>query len=159
MHTRVLTAFFAGLLPCVCCAAVKKNGVADGAAKAVAVMADGMDAGLPNAPEALPLGMVFSSHTDVEVPRRLNIGPPEFAARSSALYSLPLLSAAMRMTGGKLNTQDGSLLNAFAICYRLNGRSSVQVIPGDPAPVKLPVATMANNMGVTIGMVYRLTQH
>ena len=62
------------------------------------------------------------------------------------------------MGAERFNTEDGSSVDAFAICYRLNGRSSVQVIPGDPAPVKIPVSSMANNTGVTVGMVLRLSK-
>ena len=58
----------------------------------------------------------------------------------------------------RFNTADGSMLGDFAICYRVSGRSSIEVIPGDPAPVKLPVVSMANNTGVTVGMVFRLSK-
>lgn len=76
----------------------------------------------------------------------------------SLLESSPLAGAARHIGAQHFNTQDGSSANAFAICYRLSKRSSVQVIPGDPAPVKIPVTTMANNMGVTVGMVLRLSK-
>ena len=72
------------------------------------------------------------------------------------IQASPLAPVSRRIRADKFNTDD-AVLDDFAICYRLNGRSSVQVIPGDPAPVKLPVATMANNMGVTVGMVVRLS--
>lgn len=74
------------------------------------------------------------------------------------LQSGPLAAAAHKVHAKNFNTEDGSSIDAFAICYRLNRRSSLQVIPGDPAPVKMPVTTMANNMGVTVGMVMRLSK-
>lgn len=78
--------------------------------------------------------------------------------RIGLLESSPLAGAARRMRSQNFNTEDGSLVDAFAICYRLNSRSSLQVIPGDPAPVKMAVTTMANNTGVTVGMVVRLSK-
>lgn len=74
----------------------------------------------------------------------------------STLEASPLAGAARRVGARRFNTDDGSSVDDFAICYRLNGRSSVQVIPGDPAPVKLPVSSMSNNTGVTVGLVVRL---
>ncbi len=74
----------------------------------------------------------------------------------SPLASMPLAGAAKRLGAQRFNTDDGSMLDDFAICYRMSGRSSIEVIPGDPAPVKLPVATLANNTGVTVGLVVRL---
>lgn len=74
----------------------------------------------------------------------------------STLQASPLAGAARRVGAQRFNTDDGSSADDFAICYRLNERSSVQVIPGDPAPVKLPVSSMRNNTGVTVGLVVRL---
>ena len=76
----------------------------------------------------------------------------------SLLQASPLASMARHLGAEHFNTEDGSSVDAFAICYRLSKRSSVQVIPGDPAPIKIPVTTMANNMGVTVGMVLRLSK-
>lgn len=73
----------------------------------------------------------------------------------SQLESLPLITAARRLTGGRFNTTEASV-DDFAICYRLSRAAGLQLIPGDPAPVKLPVTSMANNRGVTVGMVFRL---
>jgi hypothetical protein len=84
---------------------------------------------------------------------------PRYDDQSSLrlIQSSPLAGAAHRIRAERFNTQD-SVMDDFAICYRLSSRSSLQVIPGDPAPVKLPVVTMANNMGVTVGMVLRLSR-
>ena len=74
----------------------------------------------------------------------------------STLDASPLAGLARRVGAQRFNTDDGSSADDFAICYRLSGRSSVQVIPGDPAPVKIPVSSMSNNTGVTVGLVVRL---
>ena len=73
------------------------------------------------------------------------------------IQTSPLALVSRRIRADKFNTND-AVANDFAICYRLNARSSVQVVPGDPAPVKLPITSMANNMGVTVGMVVRLSR-
>jgi hypothetical protein len=98
---------------------------------------------LPNAPQ----------------PERVSLTEPTFdEPEVSLIDASPLAGVAHKIGAQKFNTNDGSLMYDFAICYRLNKRSSVEVIPGDPAPVKLPVATMQNNMGVTVGMVVRLNR-
>jgi hypothetical protein len=76
----------------------------------------------------------------------------------SLVGASPIGGAAHRIRADRFNTDDGSMMYDFAICYRLSKHSSVEVIPGDPAPVKIPVARMANNMGVTVGMVVRLNR-
>jgi hypothetical protein len=85
---------------------------------------------------------------------------PRFDDQSSLrlIQSSPLAYAARRIRADRFNTED-AVMDDFAICYRLTSRSSLQVIPGDPAPVKLPVATMANNTGVTVGMVLKLSRN
>jgi hypothetical protein len=75
----------------------------------------------------------------------------------SMLDSLPLVATARHISGGRFNTTDSSTED-FAICYRLSRTAGLQVIPGDPAPVKLPVSMMANNKGVTVGMVLKLSR-
>ena len=76
----------------------------------------------------------------------------------SPLASMPFAGTARRLGAQRFNTVDGSMLDDFAICYRMSGRSSIEIIPGDPAPVKLPVVSMANNTGVTVGLVLRLSK-
>jgi hypothetical protein len=88
---------------------------------------------------------------------RISFGKPQ-SAGVSPLASMPLAGAARRMGAEHFNTDDGSMLDDFAICFRTSGRTSIEVIPGDPAPVKLPVVTMANSTGVTVGLVVRLTK-
>lgn len=82
---------------------------------------------------------------------------PSVAARDggNALEAMPGSVRFRRMTNERFNTTDGSF-GDFAICYRLAKRYALQVVPGDPAPVKLPVSTIQNNTGVTIGMVVRV---
>lgn len=74
------------------------------------------------------------------------------------IQASPLATVSRTIRADRFNTDD-AVADDFAICYRLNARSSVQVIPGDPAPVKLPITSMANNMGVTVGMVLRLSRN
>ena len=76
----------------------------------------------------------------------------------SPLASMPLAVTAQRLGAQHFNMDDGSMLYNFAICYRMSARSSIEVIPGDPAPVKLPIHTVANNTGVTVGLVVRLSK-
>ena len=163
MRSGITVSMLAVLLPCVCVAGARK-------APANAVSPElptlllydtrpaGAESALLDAPD-LP-ALVFSTEVPatVSAPRRMAISQPAFSRTVSPLYSVPLVNAAMRFGSRNFNTDDGSSMNAFAICYRINRRSSVQVIPGDPAPVKLPVASMKNNTGVTVGMVYRLSK-
>ena len=86
------------------------------------------------------------------------VEPAVDAPSVSLIEASPLAGAARRIGAQKFNTADGSMIDSFAICYRISKRSSVQVVPGDPAPVKLPIATMQNKMGVTVGMVVRLSR-
>ena len=117
--------------------------------------------------QAAPLRFDAGRTGDLTVPRpasgetRFTVSyAPKAPSGLSMLESMPLAgTAARRMGANRFNTDDGSSMDAFAICYRLNGRSSVQVIPGDPAPVKIPVTSMANNMGVTVGMVLKLSKN
>ncbi len=83
---------------------------------------------------------------------------PDEPGMLSLVEASPIGGVARRIQAQRFNTDDGVSSNDFAICYRLNSRSSVQVIPGDPAPVKIPVSGMANNAGVTVGMVVRLSR-
>ena len=76
----------------------------------------------------------------------------------SLVEASPVRGIARHIQAQRFNTDDGVSANDFAICYRLNNRSSVQIIPGDPAPVKIPVNSFANNAGVTVGMVVRLSR-
>ncbi len=87
-----------------------------------------------------------------------NVALPEEPGMLSLVDASPIGGIARRMQAKRFNTDDGVSVNDFAICYRLNNRSSVQVIPGDPAPVKIPVNSFANNSGVTVGMVVRLSR-
>ncbi len=124
---------------------------------------------LPDLP--MPANTAFSIHTVLRYAATANSGPEESSSRFSVaaaplpnapgvslLESSPLAWSARHVGAQHFNTEDGSSADAFAICYRLSKRSSVQVIPGDPAPVKIPVTSMANNMGVTVGMVVRLSK-
>jgi hypothetical protein len=98
----------------------------------------------------------------VEEPKeqKQNLESPIFdeSQQVSLLNSSPLSGAARRIRADRFNTDDGSMMYDFAICYRLSRWSSVEVIPGDPAPVKIPVTQLSNNMGVTVGMVVRLNR-
>ena len=76
----------------------------------------------------------------------------------SLVEASPIGGVARRIQAQRFNTDDGVSANDFAICYRLNSRSSVQDIPRDPAPVKIPAGGFANNAGVTLGMVVRLSR-
>jgi hypothetical protein len=158
------------VLPCACSAATLRPVPADKAQPAElaalelpavpAADTDAVELDLPEAPELVesyvaPAAQTHSAHNE-----RFTLEKQEFSSTSvNPLYSLPVVgNVAVRMGAENFNTDDGSSLDAFAICYRLNARASVQVLPGDPAPVKIPVTTMANNMGVTVGMVYRLSR-
>lgn len=168
MRSFLIASFL--ILPCACSAATLRPVPHDKAQPVeVAVLelpaadaeSNGVDAAL-DLPEA-PLVESYSAaehQVSPAHPQRLTLEKPEFSSNSvSPLYSLPVVgNVAVRIGAENFNTDDGSSLEAFAICYRLNARASVQVIPGDPAPVKIPVTTMANNMGVTVGMVYRLSR-
>lgn len=72
-----------------------------------------------------------------------------------SLVGMPVAVRLRRMTNERFNTRDGSF-GDFAVCYRLGQHYALQVVPGDPAPVKLPVSTIQNNTGVTVGMVIRV---
>lgn len=76
---------------------------------------------------------------------------------TESLDALPVIGTVRRRAGRRFNTDDASI-NDFAICYRLSSRVGLQMIPGDPAPVKLAVTSMANNAGVTLGMTLRLSR-
>ena len=162
MRSAVLVTVVAALLPCACFAGPRKTAPLtaslDPPTLAMhAAAAKEEEATLPDAP-ATPALTVSTKVASRRTTPRLSLARPEFAQTVSPLYSVPLVNAAIRLGGHNFNTDDGSSINAFAICYRLNRRSSLQLIPGDPAPVKLPVSTVRNNAGVTIGMVYRLTR-
>ncbi|WP_041592389.1 hypothetical protein [Terriglobus roseus] len=117
---------------------------------------------LPGAPLSLYL---FRLRGSVETaPPALNepieqMEAPRFDDQSMLhrIQASPLAPVSRHIRADKFNTND-AVASDFAICYRLNRRSSLQVIPGDPAPVKLPITSMANNMGVTVGMVLRLSR-
>ncbi len=87
-----------------------------------------------------------------------SVALPDEPGMLSLVEASPIGGVARRMQAQRFNTDDGVSANDFAICYRLNSRSSLQVIPGDPAPVKIPVSSFANNAGVTVGMVVRLSR-
>ncbi len=74
------------------------------------------------------------------------------------LDAIPMAGRIHRKAGQRFNTTDGSSVDAFAICYRMNHRLGMQVIPGDPAPVKLAVSSLSNNTGLTVGMTLRLSR-
>ena len=76
----------------------------------------------------------------------------------ASLDAIPVIGTLRRRAGRRFNTDDGSSVDDFAICYRLSPRLGLQVIPGDPAPVKLAVTSVANNAGVTVGMTWRLSR-
>jgi hypothetical protein len=117
---------------------------------------------LPDLPPVRTLVLSFRGDmagrsTPVNRPSRISFGKPQ-SAGVSPLASMPLAGAARRLGAERFNTDDGSMLDDFAICYRMSGRSSIEIIPGDPAPVKLPVVSMANSTGVTVGLVVRLAK-
>lgn len=123
----------------------------------------GIADGLPEMPEvaaAFSVNVLLHPALRRPEPSRLSMATVRLpdAPGVSLLEASPLAGMARRMGAQKFNTDDGSDVDAFAICYRLSKRASLQVIPGDPAPVKIPVTTMANNMGVTVGMVVRLSR-
>ncbi len=116
---------------------------------------------LPDLPQAAITSTAFRANPAVAYVRPAISGesysvPLSQPSALSLVQSSPLAGAARLMRAQHFNTDDGSSADAFAICYRVSNRSSVQVIPGDPAPVKIPVSSMANNTGVTVGMVLRL---
>ena len=74
-----------------------------------------------------------------------------------SLDAMPVVGTVRRRAGRRFNTEDASM-DDFAICYRLTSRLGLQVIPGDPSPVKLAVTSIANNTGVTFGMTWRMSQ-
>ncbi len=74
------------------------------------------------------------------------------------LDAIPMAGRIQRKAGQRFNTTDGSSVDTFAICYRMNRRLGMQVIPGDPAPVKLAVTSVENNEGVTVGLTLRLSR-
>ena len=163
MRLGMTVSLLTALLPCACVAGARKapTDVVSPELPTLTmydVRTAEAESALPDAPDAPALVFSAEMPATVSAPRRLTISKPGFSRTVSPLYSVPLINAAMRFGGRNFNTDDGSSINAFAICYRLNARSSVQVIPGDPAPVKLPVASMKNNTGVTVGMVYRLSR-
>jgi hypothetical protein len=130
----------------------------------------GVAASLPETPDAqipgtqLPFYLFQRGETTPttvvpEAADRVTFEEPTFdePSMASLIDASPIAGAARRIGSQNFNTEDG-VLDDFAICYRINRRASVQVIPGDPAPVKIPVATLQNNMGVTVGMVVRLSR-
>ncbi|MGI4757422.1 MAG: hypothetical protein ACRYGF_11325 [Janthinobacterium lividum] len=123
-------------------------------------------AALPSLPEAAALPPLHYDAVSTQSGSSEKMGDNRFSvipagsamSMRSVMQSTPLAAPARYIHAQRFNTEDGSSLEAFTICYRLSNRSSVQVIPGDPAPVKIPVTSMANNMGVTVGMVLRLSK-
>jgi len=87
-----------------------------------------------------------------------NAEPTATGDLGKTLDPIPVVGSMYRRTGTHFNTDDGSNVNAFAICYRLNRRLGFQMVPGDPAPVKLAVTSLANNTGVTVGMTWKLSR-
>ncbi len=85
---------------------------------------------------------------------RFNVLPATQGIAES-LDAVPVIGTMRRRAGRRFNTDDASVAD-FAICYRLSSRLGLQVIPGDPAPVKLAVTSVANNTGVTVGMTWKL---
>lgn len=75
---------------------------------------------------------------------------------ADALNPIPVVGSMYRRAGKRFNTADGSSVDAFAICYRMSNHVGFQLVPGDPAPVKLAVTSLANNTGVTVGMTWKL---
>ncbi len=74
-----------------------------------------------------------------------------------SLDALPVIGTVRRRAGHRFNTDDASISD-FAICYRLSSRIGLQMIPGDPAPVKLAISSLHNNSGITLGMTLRLSR-
>lgn len=75
---------------------------------------------------------------------------------SDTLNSLPMIGSMYRRTGHRFNTGDGSSVESFALCYRMSSRVGFQMVPGDPAPVKLAISSLSNNTGVTVGLTLKL---
>ena len=93
--------------------------------------------------------------------------PPQFSFRlrqqqqdaptiSGLLASLPAGDRLLRIGADRFSTDDGGIPDAFSIDYRLSSRASLEIIPGDQTPMKLPVTTIGNNEGVAFGVVFRL---
>ena len=87
---------------------------------------------------------------------RFNILPNTGDTISQNLDALPVIGTVRRRAGRRFNTDDASI-DDLAICYRLSSRLGFQVIPGDPAPVKVTIMSKANNAGLTVGMTLRLS--
>ncbi len=75
---------------------------------------------------------------------------------SQSLDALPVIGTVRRRAGRRFNTDDASIED-LAICYRLSSRLGFQMIPGDPAPVRVTLMSKGNSAGVTVGMTLRLS--
>ena len=71
---------------------------------------------------------------------------PTTGSLAESLDALPVIGTVRRRAGRRFNTDDASI-DDFAICYRLSSHLGFQLIPGDPAPVKLAVTSVSNNAG------------
>ena len=165
-----MTACTAIALLFLCCspafAADGHNGsAADGSAAGEPVAATITSAlsGLPVLPQVALRSLYLPLATYRTATRRKTPGsdtrtlPDAPSSLTAFLESVPVAGRIHRRAGPRFNTSDGSSVDAFAICYRMTHRLGMQVIPGDPAPVKLAVSSMANNTGVTVGMTLRLS--
>ena len=81
---------------------------------------------------------------------------PDAPSFSQLIDAIPVGERMRRIGRTHLNTSDASMKNDFALCYRIDRRWGLQMIPGDPTPVKAPVASFKDADGVTVGVVMRL---
>ncbi len=87
---------------------------------------------------------------------RFKILPNTKDTISQDLDALPVIGTVHRRAGRRFNTNDSSI-DDLAICYRLSSRLGLQMIPGDPAPVRVTLMSKGNSAGVTVGMTLRLS--
>ena len=162
----VTTATALLLLFCTPAFAADRNGTgSDGSAAGEPIAATVTSAlsGLPVLPQValrslyLPPSAYLAANRHKDAAKDARTFPDAPSSISSLLDSLPVAGRVHRRAGPRFNTSDGSSVDAFAICYRMTHRIGMQVIPGDPAPVKLAVSSVANNTGVTVGMTLRLS--
>ncbi len=147
------------MVPAAALAAAPRDHATEPAASAAVGEPAGGAESLPDLPPVQARRLSFGAQTAMHTDRtsRISFAKPH-SEGVSPLASMPLAGTAHRLAAGRFNTDDGSMLDDFAICYRISGRSSIEIIPGDPAPVKLPVVSIANSTGVTVGLVVRLAK-
>ena len=165
MIARLLTAFLFCILCCDIVFAAERSGSEGAPATDPANIAATVIPALPALPEMalhgiLPVLTYRGGDAHLirnRVAHALSALPDAPSSISTLVDQLPVAGRVYRRAGQRFNTSDGSSVDAFAICYRMTHRIGMQVIPGDPAPVKLAVSSLTNNTGVTVGMTLRLS--